>query len=379
MKKSVCKTFGNGTGSGFFCQIEIDKDKIPTLITNYHVINDTFLEKNNKLRIQLGNETIPRFINLNKNKKLYSSNIPEYDIMIIKLDEGDPTDGIEYLEIDDSLLQYNSELLYEDNSIYILHYLLGKEIKVSFGRGIIKEKGNIYNMIHKCNTSPGSSGSPIFNLTTNKVIGIHKSYFLKEDKNKSVNLGTFLKYPLLKVKTLFQKTQKKEKNPRYIKQVYKMDRNFDNKSHQNLMIKALNNQMDIKINDDNLGDGLIKKINDFTKNDTNKFDVNKYFQNISNINNKNEQNIDNKKDSKELKDKENIKNKDNQNINGQVNQNIQNINNNYFKEQNLKEENRDKHNYKKNFCCDNIDLKIFFKKNYIIISYLYFYFFYYLR
>ena len=48
-----------------------------------------------------------------------------------------------------------------------------------------------YNLVHKCCTEQGSSGSPILNLN-NKVIGIHKEGVLKFKYNN----GTFLNYPI---------------------------------------------------------------------------------------------------------------------------------------------------------------------------------------
>ena len=127
--------------------------------------------------------------------------------MIIKVDKGDRIDNIEYLEIDETLLKDDLELDYENNSIYILHYPCGDEIKVSYGRGFIKNEKYDFENIHKCKTYPGSSGSPIFNLSTNKIIGIHKAY----EESVCDILGIFLKYPLLKVKELFQKKDKKTK------------------------------------------------------------------------------------------------------------------------------------------------------------------------
>ena len=46
-------------------------------------------------------------------------------------------------------------------------------------------KGESFEMGHNCYTILGSSGSPIFNLSTNKLIGIHKIYVSYTDK-KSV-------------------------------------------------------------------------------------------------------------------------------------------------------------------------------------------------
>ena len=202
MNKSVCKIFGKEkNGTGFFCQLDINNEKIPVLITNYHIIDDKFIESSNKIKYKKVNDKISKIINLNKNKKVYSSSNEEYDIMIIKLDKGDEIEDIQYLEIDDSLLFDKSEREYENRSLYILHFPLGDEIKVSYGRGSTKE--NDYDIIHKCETNKGSSGSPIFNLSTNKIIGIHKSYVSKS--GECFNLGTFLKYPLKEIKKLSHK------------------------------------------------------------------------------------------------------------------------------------------------------------------------------
>ena len=84
-----------------------------------------------------------------------------------------------------------SEKGYE--SIYILHYPIGLNISVSYGKGIKISDNNI-DLVHKCNTLKGSSGGPILNLTTNKVIGIHNGFIQKSNEN--INIGTLLKFPL---------------------------------------------------------------------------------------------------------------------------------------------------------------------------------------
>ena len=50
------------------------------------------------------------------------------------------------------------------------------------------------NITHTCSTDEGSSGSPILNLDTNKVIGIHCGYINENDE--ILNKGFFLKVPL---------------------------------------------------------------------------------------------------------------------------------------------------------------------------------------
>ena len=49
------------------------------------------------------------------------------------------------------------------------------------------------------NTLSGSSGGPILNLLTNKVIGIHKGCIQKNGEVK-YNIGTLLKDPLKELK-----------------------------------------------------------------------------------------------------------------------------------------------------------------------------------
>ena len=77
---------------------------------------------------------------------------------------------------------------YFSESIYILQYFNLHYISVSFG--ITKQMDNKKenNFIHFCNTEPGSSGSPLLLLSTNKVIGIH----VGSSKYNNCNIGLFL-------------------------------------------------------------------------------------------------------------------------------------------------------------------------------------------
>ena len=192
MKTCICRLHAqNVEGTGFFCKIPYKNKKIPVLITNYHLISDEFIENNKKIKININDDEYYE-INLNENSKIYSSIKEEYDIMIIKLEE--EKDICNYLELDESLFKDNSEKIYEDKSIYILHYPSGDKLSVSYGYGIQKEKE--YYIRHYCNTEHGSSGSPILNLKTNKVIGIHSGFI---NKKTQFNLGVLLKYPLNKI------------------------------------------------------------------------------------------------------------------------------------------------------------------------------------
>ena len=188
----ICKIIAKSVGTGFFCKIEHEGNLVPVLITCYHVIDDEYMEKNGNLKYYINNDSY--VIDINKDSKLYSSSRDKYDIMIIRLKEGQAKD---YLKIDDNIFKDNSENNYGYEDIYILHYANGKEAKISFGKGI--EKIDAYDIKHECHTEQGSSGGPILSRITDMVIGIHKGSYKKNNKCE-YNRGTFLKFPLNELK-----------------------------------------------------------------------------------------------------------------------------------------------------------------------------------
>ena len=198
MKSSICKIKGKLTGTGYFCCINYENKNIPCLMTNYHILDKEYIKKNNPIKINLNDNDINEKIKINEEDIIYQSKKDEYDLIIIKLKEGQKyMKFINYLNIDDKLFNENSENGYE--SIYILHYPNAQNAAVSYGNGIIFDDEYKYDLKHGCHTLEGSSGGPILNLLTNKVIGIHKGCIQKKDGNK-YNIGTFLKYPLDEIK-----------------------------------------------------------------------------------------------------------------------------------------------------------------------------------
>ena len=178
----ICNQDGSN-GTGFFCKIKLNSEKyLPVLITNNHVIN----EKEEKIGIITNNGQNKKTLNI-KNKFKYA-NI-EYDVMIISLKEEDMKDNniYEYLELDDDIMNNNDyNINYIGKSIYILHYpdnFEKDEVAVSFGilKNRSENENEKYNFFHFCSTGYGSSGSPILNLSKNKIIGIHKQKSKKEE------------------------------------------------------------------------------------------------------------------------------------------------------------------------------------------------------
>ena len=186
--KCICKISRGLMGTGFFSKIDYEGKTIPVLITNYHVIDDDFINKNKKLTFYINGNS--HTIDINKESVVYSSTDKKYNIMIIKLKE---CEGYSFLEIDNNIFKDGSLENYENQGIYILHYPGNEEkAQISFGEGIKKIREDNDDIMHKCHTESGSSGSPILCAATNKVIAIHRG----GNSHKGYNYATFLKFPL---------------------------------------------------------------------------------------------------------------------------------------------------------------------------------------
>ena len=184
----ICKIKIKGEfGTGFFCKIPDKNEKIKVFMTNYHVLNEKSLEENKILNLLLNDEKEILKLDLEIERKTYFNK--DYDITLIELKEEDEIKN--YLELDDNLFKDNSEIIYKDKSIYVLQYPNGQNACVSYGLLNNIDEYNQYNFLHSCSTEKGSSGSPILNLQSNKVIGIHK-----KGTNFNYNMGTLLKFPL---------------------------------------------------------------------------------------------------------------------------------------------------------------------------------------
>ena len=196
MEKCICKIKGKAIGMGFFCKIKNKDELIPVLMTCFHIIDDNFIEQNKNLELYI--KDLRKILKIDKNRKIYSSERNKFDIMIIRLNQ---EDGInDYLEIDENIFSKDSENSYNDEPIYILHKPI-KNTLISYGKGI--EIINEYDIKHKCSTLNGSSGGPILNQITHKVLGIHKGYIKKKKEKENFNIGTFLKYPLNQILLIY--------------------------------------------------------------------------------------------------------------------------------------------------------------------------------
>ena len=125
-----------------------------------------------------------KIINIDPTRNIYFNK--EYNTTIIELKAYDNINN--YLELDDNLFGNNIKSIFENESLYILHYLNSAKAIVSYG---ILNKLNEYNINHSSFINVGSIGAPILNLVNNKVIGIS----LEAQGMSSVN-GVILKFPI---------------------------------------------------------------------------------------------------------------------------------------------------------------------------------------
>ena len=191
------------------------------------------------LNVYFKNEN--KIIKLGNNKYLYK----EYDLSILEILE-DKKDNIKYLEIDDNIFNEELEINYYKSSIYIIQSNSKKDISVSFGKikGIIKSK-----LTYSCYTHSNSKGLLIFNLSNNKIIGLHIN------NRNNYNKGILLKDI---IKSIFNEQKyKNEKNEINLlinvdkndinKRIYFLD-NYDNRLNHLKELNDLNTELYIDNN-----------------------------------------------------------------------------------------------------------------------------------
>ena len=194
MKNCSCKIECNekGNGSGFFSLVPFPNKTllVPVLMTNNHVLGKEDIIKGKKINIKMEDKKFS--ILIDDSRRVFTDQ--SFDITIIEMINSDGLDFNKFLDIDDSIYKENFYEFFKNRSIYLIHHPKSKD-ETEFAVGIIKSISIDTNVInHTCKSEPGSSGSPILDLKTNKIIGIHKGSV----NNQKYNVGTFIKDPVEK-------------------------------------------------------------------------------------------------------------------------------------------------------------------------------------
>lgn len=179
--------------TAFFCGIPFPDNYqlLPVLITSNKIINKDDIINGKKIKLLLDETKLKIDIKIDSNRKNYIDE--KYGVTIIEIKSKDGLDINSFLNIDNKLFEEDIITKYRNESVYMIYYEYKSDSVYS--SGIIKNI-NKENIEYSCQSQIGSSGCPILNLNTYKVIGIHKEGLEREKYNK----GLLLKEPIKKFK-----------------------------------------------------------------------------------------------------------------------------------------------------------------------------------
>ena len=135
------------------------------MISNYQIMNESYLANKNNISIIEKDKHIK--IEFGDTKYLNKS----LDLSVVEIKKN-KLNSLKFLELDDCLYENDSETLYYKETMYIIHNNSQKNNCVSIG---IINNINKHELICSCNIDTNSDGSPIFNSTNNKIIGVYKN------------------------------------------------------------------------------------------------------------------------------------------------------------------------------------------------------------
>ena len=176
METCICKIISNKRiGTGFFCVIPFPdmNNMLPVLITNNHILDSNALETGKELEFTINDDRFHYKITIDENRKVYTKEKP-IDVSIIEIKKNDKNILLlNFLEIDEELLNTEDYNSYYQKSVYLIHYPNGE--KMEYSPGVIKAIYlDNYNLQHYCSSEEEYSGSPIINLLNYKVIRVNK-------------------------------------------------------------------------------------------------------------------------------------------------------------------------------------------------------------
>ena len=196
MKKCLCKIYIKDiiSGAGFFTKIPYLSQILPVLVTTNHVIKNSDIINNEKIKILVYDKKDFEYIKIDDSKLIFTDD--KLDITIIEIQENKEK-KYNFLDIDDKM---NKDRLKVNKSIYILNY--PKINTINKSNGILSEITDKY-LFHSCKIEENSLGSPILASDNNKVIGINC-----ENSNYDFNKGLSIKYSINELNKLNQMTIK---------------------------------------------------------------------------------------------------------------------------------------------------------------------------
>jgi len=248
METCICKIITNDKyGTGFFCLLPFPdmNNRLPVLVTNNHVLDSEALEIGKEIEFTTNDDKFHFKILLDKERKIYTNDKP-FDTSIIEIKKNDKNILLlNFLEIDEQMFDINDYEIYNQKSVYLVHYPKGKKMEYSPGAIRYISLDN-YNIQHYCPSETGSSGCPIINLLNYKVIGIHKG----SKGLSNWNLGTLIKGPVKEFNEIYKSHINNEQIKSYVK-IFKVNHNIDIDSIDEITIKYKKSNKSFLTDDEN--------------------------------------------------------------------------------------------------------------------------------
>ena len=147
MDNLICKI--NKKIIGFFSKIKYNTKTIPILIANYQAIKELNIEYNKNIEVIINEENI----SLELGEISYLSR--DYDLIFLELKEKN-INKVKFLDFDENLFKKDSEIIYDNKSIYIIHYGKDKKDKNIYSSYGIINSINKSKIICSCNIDSNS-------------------------------------------------------------------------------------------------------------------------------------------------------------------------------------------------------------------------------
>ena len=184
--------------TGFLCLIpSINGKKIRTLITNGTYVNEKILNNEIFINLIFDDGKISVKMRLNKDRIIFI-NKAKYNnkIMIIEIKEDDIDNygnclikSNYFLELDENSMIHKNYETYSNKLAYMLKYVENKSFK-SIGKVLSIDENE--KIVHLIDSGDGSMGSPILNLNTLKVFGMHFGMHFRKSIAKKEKYGEML-------------------------------------------------------------------------------------------------------------------------------------------------------------------------------------------
>ena len=200
----ICNINNKGiNGIGFLCKIPSDSNElVPVLITNSTLLPASDITSGKKIEFTLN--SVSHSLTIDESRKVFN-NLNDYNITIVEIKKEDKLDTNSFLDIE---IDQNLKLEeYKKKPISLL--IKSKKDNIELKSCKITNLGEKeYEMEYSCDIKEEVYGSPLININTNKILGIHKKLLVMNN----ICQGTLLNFDK---KEFFITKDKKKNNEDY--------------------------------------------------------------------------------------------------------------------------------------------------------------------